>query len=454
MLGFPSVPVSTSALQSHSVDYPRFAEKRRLGSTARRVAIVLAILWTSPLLPTRAAEPEPLTPPVAEETRGASRLDDPNADTVPELTEAEATELVDRLASGKFAEREAAMGEILRLGPVMTPYLRRAIESRRDPELVLRAEVTLSQMTVDDLQSRIETFLSLAPGTDEQAREWFAGWEPFELAMGDSLATRELFISILKAHPDVIESLALTTFERAAAAEQAAVSIQVAMLQKRQPPTLADAVAMLLPLTDPAVQVAGAYETQLLSVFNRQYGPLRQDAQLWQPISAMLQRWVLQSRFENRIDVLWYAMQWDLPAGGELGLRTLKETQDIETLQTALQAIARFGTPDDSSKLIPLLADDRVADSRMPVLHNSRPLRVTVADAALTAAAILHGVPVKELGMPAPVLHPKVGFLTEHSGYTVEQAETRDEAIARAIRWCEGESPAKPASRPAKPAPR
>jgi hypothetical protein len=364
-----------------------------------------------------------------------------------ELSQDEAERLIRSLGATTFAERERAMGEILRLGAPMVPHLRKAIESQEDPELVLRAKTTLSQMTVDDLESRIETFLTGAPGTSEKAYQWFDGWQQFESALGDSLAIRELFIEVMKAHPDVTKSLGATTADRASAAESVSVSVRVGMMERRQFPTVADGVALLIPLTDPAVPVGGGYDSTVLSVFNRHYGTLRRDAQLWPAISALLESWSLRSRIENRIDVLWYTMQWDLPAAGELGLRTLDETTDIETIQTAFQAISRFRTAADAARLVNWLDDERPAVTRMPVLLNNKPLKVTVADTALATIAILHKVQLKDLGMPTPELHPKVGFLIDNAGFTAEQAGQRAEAIARAKAWCEGKSlPGEPRS--------
>jgi hypothetical protein len=376
--------------------------------------------------------------------------DDANAEVAvatTDLSPDDAERLVLMLGATTFAERERAMGEILRIGASMAPHLRKAIESQEDPELVLRAKTTLSQMTVDDLESRIETFLTGAPGTSEKAYQWFPGWQQFESALGDSLAIRELFIEVMKAHPDVTKSLGGSTADRAAAAENVSVWVRVGMMERRQFPTVADGVALLMPLTDPAVPIGGGYDSTVLSVFNRHYGTLRRDAQLWPAVSALLTSWSLRSRIENRIDVLWYTMQWDLPVSGELGLRTLEETTDIETIQTAFQAISRFRTAADAAKLVHWLDDERPAVTRMPVLLNNKPLKVTVADAALATIAILHKVQLKDLGMPSPELHPKVGFLIDNAGFTADQAGKRAEAIARAKAWCEGKSaPGEPRS--------
>jgi len=364
-----------------------------------------------------------------------------------QVTADQASELIESLAAPTFAQRERAMGEILSIGAAMAPYLKEAIESTDDPELSLRAKQTLSQMTLDDFESRVEIFLSGSADSSTKAREWFAGWSEFEAAIGDSNAIRELFVDVLKAHPDSPKSLTTNTADRTTVAERVASSVQLGMLERRQPPTLADGVAILVPLIDPDVRLGGANEMTLLSIFNRQFGQLQRDPQLWQPVSRLLELWILRSRIENRIDVLWYSMQWDLPASGQLGMQTLQETTEVETLQTAFQAISRFRDREDAPKLVRWLSDERPAMTRMPVVLDQKQVNVKVADTALATIAILYRVPLKDLGMQSGELHPKVGFLVDNAGYTADQADTRAEAIQMAISWCEGKSvPGRPRS--------
>lgn len=357
------------------------------------------------------------------------------------ITQEQAHDWVVGLGAPTFAERERAMGEILRAGTSMVPHLQQAIREFRDPELVQRAEFALSKLTVDDLESRVSRFLDGSAESGDLARQWFPGWEQFGSMLGDSIPLRELFVKVMKSHPRITQSLAEGTLERSVAAQEAVVTIETAIRQKNLPPTVADGVALLLPLTDPAVTAGVRYEEIILGVFNRLYGSVSRDSQLWGPVSRLLEQWMRRSRPENRAATLWSAMQWSLPGGAKLGLQTLDETTDVETVQTALQAIARFGNAEDAAKLAPLLQDNRPAATSIPIEVQDRRLRVTIADVALTTVAILHGVAPKDLGMQAVELHPLVGFSVDHVGFTVDQQAEREEAIRQATRWCAGEKP-------------
>lgn len=357
------------------------------------------------------------------------------------VTQDQAHQWVVALGAPTFAERERAMGEILRAGTPMVPHLRQAVREFRDPELVQRAEFALSKLTVDDLESRIATFLDGTAESGLLARQWFSGWEQFALMVGDSIPLRELFVKVMKSHPRITQSLAEGTVERSLAAQEAVVTIETAIRKKNLPPTVADGVALLLPLTDQAVTAGVRYEEIILGVFNRLYGTVSRDSQLWGPVSRLLEQWMQRSRPENRAAALWSTMQWSLPGGAKLGLQTLEEMKDVETVQTALQSIARFGVPRDAAKLAPLLQDNRPAATSIPTDVQDRRLRVTIADVALATIAILHGVSPKDLGMQAAELHPLVGFSVDHVGFTADQQAERAEAMRLATAWCAGEKP-------------
>ncbi len=340
------------------------------------------------------------------------------------LSDAAAEELVRQLSAPTFAEREKATGEILRQGMSMVPHLRRAVEAGGDAELMLRASTTLGQLTSGNFESRVAAFLS---GRD--VGQTFDGWLTVSAILGDTPPIRQLFIEIVRAHPDVVSSLDRTTRDRTVAVDLAAQTIQTNMFERHIFPTIADGVAILLPLVDPAVTISGGYEATLVSVMQKHAAALRQDSLLWPKVSALLNEWVLRSRIENRTDVLWYSMQWDLSAGGQLGVRTLTQTNEIESLQTAMQAIARFGVKDDAKLLVKFISDPRPAVCRMPVMVNDETLEVMLGDVAMATIALLYKVPLSELGMTQGEQHPGVGFLVDSAGYPPRNRDARAAAI-------------------------
>jgi len=357
----------------------------------------------------------------------------PEAEIV--LTERECEELVAQLGAATFAERERAVGEILRIGMPLVPYLRKAIRDGGDAELLLRAKATLGQLTSSSFESKVAVFLS---GQGDGIE--FDGWQTVAATMGDSSATRDLFIQILRGHPGLITALDGTTRDRTVALNAAAQTVQT-NFESHKFPTLADGVALLLPLADPGVTLSNSYEKTLITVMHTQMAGLAKDAFLWTPTSKLLNRWVSRSRAEPRSDVLWNAMQWGLSGARELGLRTLGESSDVATLQTAMQAIARFGTIEDAKAIDKFLDDKRIADSPDGIPSVDAGLRVTLGDTAIAAIAVIYEVPLKELGMDKAELHPKLGFLVENAGFLPSKPEDRTRAVQMVRGWIGGETP-------------
>lgn len=361
---------------------------------------------------------------------------DANEESESIVSQEAADALIQQLGAPTFEKREQAVTEILRIGMPMVTHLRKATEQQRDPEVLLRARSALDQLTTGNFESRVTEFLS---GKSEG--ETFEGWSTVEATLGDTPAIREIFVQILRAHPQLVASLDGTTRDRIVAVDKAAQQIQTNMFQNHQFPSLADGVALLLPLVDPGVTVSGGYEATLVSVLQKQMAALRRDASLWLPVSSLLDRWVLRSRIENRSEVLWYSMQWDLAGASILGERTLNETTDVETIQTAFQAIARFGKKQDAVAVAKFVEDKRPVVSRMPMIIGDQTLEVTVGDAALATIAVLYQVPLQDIGMKHGELHPKVGFIVDNSGFLPGKPDDRTKAIATVRGWLDGSAP-------------
>jgi hypothetical protein len=358
-----------------------------------------------------------------------------------EIDEAKAKELILKLGAATFAEREQAVAEVLKVGMPMVPYLKKAIDEETDAELVLRAQTTHSQLTTGNFESRVARFLS---GRDDGTS--FDGWQVFDAVFEDTLATRDLFIQLVRVHPDVLKSLDGTTRDRIVAIDQTAQRIQTNKLQLIAP-TFNDCVALLLPMVDPGVTISMGYEVSLIQTLQMQMGSLQRATALWPPIQGLVDQWISRSRIEHRNVVLWNTMNWDLPSGLRLAIRTLYESTDVGTLQTAMQVISRFGTKDDAKELAKFIDDERLADVQVPVGDGNNAVLVKLGDSALAAIAVLYKVPLKDIGMKFGQTHAKIGFVVDNAGYLPSQAAERQQAVETVKGWLSGEvSPNKPRS--------
>lgn len=207
-----------------------------------RLWIILA--WASMALTAEAASPDPkqLLVPPAELSR--------------------ARELVRRLGSEEFKQREQAQAELEKMGRLARPALSEALANDPSPEIRARALRILPRAEAADRQARIETFLADTEGKYDHE---LPGWALFrkETTTSDPLtarASRELFVEILKtpANLELLTSLtdAPEAAGRAIADRRMALFLQqnpgafgrVAPGQSLTPkqPTLADVAVLLL----------------------------------------------------------------------------------------------------------------------------------------------------------------------------------------------------------------
>ncbi len=215
-----------------------------------------------------AAQPDLDEQPVLEQP-------DPDQPAAGEVSDLEAARLIAQLASPKFAERENAVVEIVEIGMPMVPHLRRAIAKADDPELKQRATTALVHLTSGHFEAKVADFLRFKNDGSS-----FEGWLTTSAVLGDTGAVREMFIQILRSHPQVVAALDGTTRDRNLALEQASQTIQINMFQHHIFPSLSDGVALLLPLCDPDVVFSVGYESTLISVLQKHIAQLRQDAGL------------------------------------------------------------------------------------------------------------------------------------------------------------------------------
>lgn len=367
----------------------------------------------------------------ADEDSDSGTEDAPEGDDDPDQPQdaltaeqrAEVADAIESLGSNEFAVREQAATDLLQFGLPILSDLRRAAEQTDDPEVRIRAQELIKQLTFGDMEARIEDFLS-------GAEVKFEGWRVARGLMGDSSGVRELFVELMKEHPDVLSALEGTPRDRAMAMDAAVNRIQAAMFIQRRFPTRADAFALLLPAIFPDVELNTPFENLLISVLQKEAASkLRRDAQLSRPFDGLLGRWIRRSTLANRDDVLLLGMSWGVDDTLMLAVQTLDETNQTETLAFALQAIARFGNRDHVELVRPLLDDKRLATERGYTAAEL--VRTRVSDAAMATIALLNNVPLSQIGFQNATEHPTFGFVLGEIGFPVADEAPRKAARAK-----------------------
>ena len=417
---------------SRFVDCCWLHERRILvGRFAARATtmIVIALAWLplasvcaqTPPQPAQAQQERSLFPTDVNEDSEPPGEDPPNEFSAEQALEIK--EWVEALGSKEFAVRERAASRLVEIGIPIVPELRRVARKSDDPEVRLRADQIVKQLTRGDLNTRIEDFMA---GEEVD----FEGWRVARGILGDSEGVRELFVELMKAHPELAASMDGTSRDRAMAMDRVVTKVQNGMFVERKFPTRCDAFALLLPAIDPQVPLNTTFESVLLSVLQKDAASkIRRDPQLSGPFNALLSRWILRSTLASRDDVLSFGMSWDIESTLPLAVQTLGEANQTETLAFALQAIARFGNPTHVEVVRELLDDTRPASERGYARGKS--VRTQLGDVAMATIAILHKVPLSEAGFGDAQAHPTIGFELSEIGFPVEDETARKGARAK-----------------------
>ncbi len=400
------------------------------------------LCWPLPTVSGQSPDPDPPVEPA--EVRPAATLEEiraqfPAEETAPadqdetllsddkgtELGEAELTTLLDSLGAAEFAVRERAAGRLRSLGPGLLPALRQRAKQSPDPEIQMRAGELVEQISRTDLEQRVTAFLD---GADVR----FEGWEVARGIFGDSANSRELFVEIREAHPDLVLALAGTPRRRQEALEEVMLKVQREMFEERELPTRADVIAMLLPANDLNVPLSKPVETLVLRALGLPSArEVLNDPHVGPTAAQLLVGYFERTSPTVRADVLWFAMELEVEESLPIAVETLEQTDEPRILVSALQAIAQFGSKGELSAVKPLFGNQQVVTERGVALDD-REQTTTVGDAALATAAILLEVPMTEVGFPASAKHARFGFLPDDIGLDVEAEEER-EAIREEI---------------------
>ncbi|WP_040764919.1 hypothetical protein [Novipirellula maiorica] len=331
---------------------------------------------------------------------------------------------IEDLGADSFAMRERAASRLIERGIEILPELREASANATDPEVRLRTEQLVRQLTEGDLQIRIDSFLA---GDEIE----FDGWRETQDFMGDSPSVREMFVELMVEHPDITKSLAGSPRERFMAMTAAMGRVQNKMFVQLEVPSRADVIALLLPANDPNVPFNQDFESLMISLLRKEAANrLHRDIQLGGPTDALVSGWLNRSSLNNRAETLFFAMSWDLQGALPLARRTLAEATSVETIAIALQTISRFGDKGDTTLVANLLDDTRVVSERG--YARGEKLTTQLGDVAMATIALLHDASLADIGFARAEQHPTFSFLFDDLGFPATAAD--DEVSRKQVR--------------------
>jgi hypothetical protein len=362
------------------------------------VRFVLAAALLAPLAGPGAAAP-PANP-------------DPKALAVPSEQLSKARELVQKLASDAFLDRERAQEALAQMGRLARPALLDAARTDPDPEIRQRCRALLPKATAAEMNARLAAFLADTEGRYDhdlpgwtQLRaavrgEWSAfGWT-WAARPNEDKSARALFTDFLNA-PGGRELLAALDRDRAAAGQLVAARKQELYQMRfprdgtpgRTPSVLEVAVVVFAESQVPAKSVPRA--TALTSVITTSglVAAVQVDDERGRALRAVLTAW-FDSRTEgaDMYSALTLASNVNnVPAAGRLAGRLLTAPGVTGFYRgNALSTIVRLKLTDQLPAIEKALADQTVLSATLRVVNGMQVRQtIEVRDAALAAAVLL-----------------------------------------------------------------
>ncbi len=408
----------------HSTNRWRLSSMLRTGRT---LALVLGLIGGF-ASNAESAPPDQTTDPPASDSelpasdseQAASAAEQTSGTDPKDVSDAEISEWIEALGSNDFALREQAATRLIEIGAPTLAKLQQLSSDARDPEVRLRAQQIVMQLTRSDLKLRIKAFLA---GQDVQ----FEGWRNARPLFGDSIRARELFIAMLESHPELTASLDGVPRDRAMALKKVVNAVKQRIFVERQSPRPADVFALLLPAADPDVPLEGGFEDVLIQVLYKQVvKQLLDDAQLSRSFTRLLGLWYPRSTLENREDILFLGMNSGIRQICPLARQTLSECNEPEAIVLAFQAIARFGDQRDTAVVVTFFDDPRPVGDQS--FAGGKTLRARVSDVAMATIARLYDVPLDKVGFVNDSFHEKFAFVISELGFPVDDDEARKSA--------------------------
>ncbi len=337
--------------------------------------------------------------------RADSASPDPKALAIDPAVLSRAQDLVRKLGSLDFAEREEAQAGLTRMGRSALPALAEAITSHPSAEVRFRSQWILPRAAAADLQARLETFLADTEGKFEHD---LPVWSEFQKLTGPNPAARAVYAELMTdpAARELLSASARPGVELAqlvAARKQDFYQARYSRVAEsdHHEPSVANVMALLFAETRVAVAVQITRRPVSPSVLFNTPGvsaAVTDHTEKSRVYRAIVVRWM-----ETRVDpvsmnqAVNIARNLELPEGAGVAARLAGlKTASSYTRAQAVMALSRMEAKEHLPTLESLLADDSVVMAgRRPVVDADD---IQLRDVALAAALLLTGQDPEDYG--------------------------------------------------------
>lgn len=369
---------------------------------------------------------------------------DPKDLAIPPAEQAKARDLVGKLASENFDEREDAQDDLGKMGRLALPALLDGLANHPSPEVRFRCQTLLPQAASLDLKARLDTFLADTGGKFEHD---MPGWNEFRKLTGGGPTARAVFVDLLADQGN--RDLVLGVGGQPSELGKAVAARKQEMYYWRFPrpvngrprvaktATAADVLALMFAESQAEAKYVPRTVSSTVVYAANDFTAAAADAgEKGKVYRAVVRGWV-----ESREDALSLNLAISTATNLNMTAEAARAAGRLVTLKgatafyraQAAMTVARLGAKDQLPALEKAFADESVLRTfRVAPAGNQEVIQVQLRDIALVAALLLTGQDPGDYGFTAT--NKAEGMRLSYSNWRVAE-EKRKAAFEKWAAW-------------------
>ncbi len=341
--------------------------------------------------------------------------------------------LVRDLGSDKFTQRERATRELIELG-IATREALVAASNDPDAEVRVRARAILATVSESDFRHRLEAFSADIDGSRKQT---LPGWEQFAAQLGASQLSRQLFVEMQRAEPELLAEYSKGTKAASDALEARCHGLiqQIMQSQREGMVSLGTMASLLFVGSAEGVSVDEQISMHLYPwIFYQPGFRTNALAGLWSgTLKKLVGMWVVKDASPGATSQnLMFAASLELKAE-VLGVSTrvlANPLNPASTRQVAILMLGRFAGKESLPTIEKLLDDTSNCGI---VQANNRQIEVQIRDVALAVLVHLTGQKLRDYGFLSAQHFPPTLF--QVGTLTFTDPAQREAALKKWSQW-------------------
>lgn len=338
--------------------------------------------------------------------------------------------LVRDLGSGQFAVREKATRQLIELGIVTREALQRAAGDP-DAEVRTRARAILLTVCESDFQNRLAAF---AADYDGSRKQRLPAWDQFSAQFGSSRLTRQLFVEMQRAEPELLEALDQGT--KPAGEVLAERTQQILAGDGKALSSVGTLVSLLFVASADGVAVdelgcQNLYPYAVRSTYQKTSG-----LPLWPGVlKKLVGRWITKDDTAASVNQnLIFAAQLEMKDEAlAISTRVLSsDDSDAKTRKMAILLVGRFGDKSHRATLERLLTDT-TSCGIVPTAKPARQVELQIRDVALAVLLHITDQNLRAYGFPSAQPYGETAFREGALGFADPAA--REAALRKWAKW-------------------